>query len=436
MTMNGFTQLRSTIDGTLLLDGDDRFDTARQSWNTTVDQAVLAVVEPASVRDVATTIRFATDSGMAVATQPSGHGATGSADGTILLRTSRFDRVSIDADARMAHVGAGVSWGQVLASAQPHGLTGLPGSSGAVTVAGYALSGGLSWFARMHGWASDHVAAFDVVTADGVATRVTDQSDPELLWALRGTGGDFAVVTGMDVHLYPLPGLLGGQMVWPYQRRHAVLDAFRHVTRDAPPELTVWFNITTPPHGAPFVSVFVTYIGTPSDGRDLLTPFARIPGPCVKSLAPLNISLLGGIAAEPTSPTPALFWGEWLDNIDDSTVEFLFDNATLPLLNAQIRHLGGALAAPTDNPHGAVDAPYLLNLFGVAPNVAAQQELMAKQQAIAGGLEPAVRALKPHNFLSKSLTIESVFDPPTLGDLRGIKKRRDPHNVFRSNFPL
>lgn len=434
--MNGLTRLRSAIDGRLLLGGDDGFDHARRSWNTTVDQAVLAVVDAASESDVATTVRFATDNGMAVATQPSGHGATGSADGAILLRTNRFDRVRIDAGAQMAHVGAGVSWGQVLASAQPHGLTGLPGSSGAVTVAGYTLSGGLSWFARMHGWASDHVAAFDVVTAEGVATRVTDQSDPELFWALRGTGGDFAIVTAMDVRLFPLSGLLGGQMVWPYQRRYAVVDAFRQVTRDAPPELTVWLNISNPSEGAPLVSVFVTYLGAPDDARDLLAPFARVPGPCVRTIAPLPISRLGGIAAEPTDPTPALFWGEWLDNIDDTTIEFLFDNATPPLLNAQIRHLGGALAAPTDNPHGAVAAPYLLNLFGVAPNVAAQQALIAKQQGIAEGLGPAVRSLKPHNFLSKSLTIESVFDPLALTRLRHIKQRRDPYNVFRSNFPL
>lgn len=434
--MNGLTRLRSTIDGTLLLDGDDGFDSARQSWNTTVDQLVLAVVDAAHENDIATTVRFAADNDMVVATQPSGHGATGSADGTILLRTSRFDRVDIDAAARIARVGAGVSWGQVLASAQPHGLTGLPGSSGAVTVAGYALSGGISWFARMHGWASDHVAAFEVVTADGVLTRVTDQSDPELFWALRGAGGDFAVVTGMDVRLYPLPGLLGGQMVWPYERRYAVVDAFRQVTRDAPPELTVWLNITNSPQGAPSVSVFLTYVGAPGDARDLLAPFARVPGPCVINVAPLPISRIGEIAAEPTDPTPALFWGEWLDNVDDTTIEFLFDTATPPLINAQIRHLGGALAAPTDNPHGAVEAPFLLNLFGIAPNVAAQQELIAKQRSIADGLGPAVRTLKPHNFLSKSLTIESVFDPPALARLRHIKKRRDPQNVYRSNFPL
>ncbi len=434
--MEGFARLRSMLDGTLLVDGDDGFGAARRPWNTTVDQPALAVVEAANPSDIATTIRFASDNGIAVATQPSGHGATGSAAGTILLRTNRFDRMSVDAGARTVHVGAGVSWGQVLAAAQPHGLTGLPGSSGAVTVAGYALSGGLSWFARMHGWASDHVSAFDVVTAEGNPDRVTAQSDPELFWALRGTGGDFAVVTGMDVDLFPLPGLFGGQMMWPWTRRRAVVDAFRQVTRDAPPELTVWLNLTNPPGGTPLISVFVTHVGTFNAARDLLAPFARIPGPSVKSVTPLQISQLGGIAAEPTDPTPALFWGEWLDNIEDRTMEFLFENTTPPLINAQIRHLGGALAAPTDNPHGAVDARYLLNMFGVAPDLATQQALIEKQRGIAHGLGAAVRSLKPHNFLSKTLAIDSVFAPPVLAQLRDIKKRRDPHSVLRSNFPL
>ncbi|MFD0473598.1 FAD-binding oxidoreductase [Nonomuraea thailandensis] len=100
------------------------------------------------------------------------------------------------------------------AAAAAHGLTGLPGSSPVVSVAGVALGGGLSWFGRAHGWVSDAVTAFDVVDAEGRQRHVTAGSDPDLFWALRGGGGDFAVVTALELTLHPAPSLFGGRVLW------------------------------------------------------------------------------------------------------------------------------------------------------------------------------------------------------------------------------
>ncbi|MEE2037091.1 FAD-binding oxidoreductase [Nocardiopsis sp. CT-R113] len=208
--MSDLDDLRGMLRGRVLVAGEEGFDGASRAWNLAVDQPVAAVVEAADADDVSALVRHARRSGLTVAVQPTGHGASGAVEGVVLLRTGALDGVEVDPVRRIARVGAGVSWGRVQEAAAAHGLTGLPGSSPVVGVTGYTLGGGLSWFGRRHGWAADSVRAFEVVDAEGERARVDAVSDPDLFWALRGGGGDFAVVTAMEFDLYPAPELYGG----------------------------------------------------------------------------------------------------------------------------------------------------------------------------------------------------------------------------------
>uniref|UniRef100_UPI0013C36320 FAD-binding oxidoreductase n=1 Tax=Allorhizocola rhizosphaerae TaxID=1872709 RepID=UPI0013C36320 len=228
------SELSKVVRGRVTLPGDAEFAEASQPWNLAVDQrGVLAVVEAADRDDVAALVRYARTAGVPIAPQATGHGASGSAIGAILLRTNQLGGVEIDAAARTARVGAGVKWGEVLAAASPHGLTGLAGSSPVVGVVGFTLGGGLSWFSRKFGLAADSVRAFEVVDAEGAFARVTAESDQELFWALRGGGGDYAIVTALEFDLHPAPSLYGGRVLWPVDRAAAVLDVYREVTASA-----------------------------------------------------------------------------------------------------------------------------------------------------------------------------------------------------------
>ncbi|MFE5284970.1 FAD-binding oxidoreductase [Nocardia sp. NPDC056611] len=149
-----FENFRTAVRGGVILPGDPDFDRVAQPWNTAVAQSVAAVVEVADALDVATVLEYARQTGRAVVTQPTGHGATGDIDGAILVRTTRFNTIDIDAAQRVARVGSGVQWGQVQTAAAAHGLTGLAGSNPVVGVTGYTLGGGFGWFARKYGWAA------------------------------------------------------------------------------------------------------------------------------------------------------------------------------------------------------------------------------------------------------------------------------------------
>jgi FAD/FMN-containing dehydrogenase len=434
--MTTFDDLRARLDGRVSVPGDNDFDRARAPWNLAVQQPVAAVVEATSAQDVATVVRFARSTGRTVSAQPSGHGATGDVDGAILLRTGRLDDVEVRPGERTARVGAGARWGSVLAAAEPHGLLGPAGSSPVVSVVGYTLGGGLSWFGRKHGFAAAGVRSLDVVDADGVLATVTADSDPELFWALRGGGGDFGIVTAVEFDLHPAPALHGGRMLWSGERAAEVLDAFRTITATAPEELTAWFELLQFPGAAPLVAVDSTYLGPDDEARDLLRELDGIGGLVSDSRRPMAVSELGSITAEPTDPGPGRSRAGLLTAVDGAVADALLTEPIAPMLSVQIRHLGGALAKPSDSAAGHLDEPYGYYLFGIADTPERSAAVHVRQQRLAGALASRTGARTPLTLLAPGQRASDAFPDATLARLREIKRRRDPNGVLRSNFPV
>lgn len=441
---------RNAVRGRVLVPGDEGFERASTPWNLAVRQPVAAVVEAEDASDVAAVVRHAALNGHRVVLQPSGHGAADGLDGEILLRTSRMRGVQIMPERRLARVEAGASWGELLAAAAKHGLTGLAGSSPVVSVAGFSLSGGMSWFGRAHGLAGNAVRALEVVGADGEPSRVTAESDPELFWALRGGGGDFAAVTALEIDLFPAPHLYGGRLLWPAARAAEVMAAFREITAVAPEELSLWFTLMNfppfdtvpePLRGLAAVLVDVAFLGEEETGRELLRPLESIPGALLDTRGMLPVSELGSICAEPTEPVPALVRGELLTEFGDDAVATLLDAAgqgIAPLAVVQVRHLGGALARPAADAGacGHVAEPYLLSLLGPAPFPELAEAVGARQETIARAMTPYTSGRKPFTYLRSGESAAAAFPTETLARLRDIKRRRDPRGVFRSTYPV
>ncbi|MEU8898731.1 FAD-binding protein [Nocardia sp. NPDC048505] len=433
-----YEDLRAALSGRVLLPGEDGFEAAARPWNLAVPQRVAAVVEVADAADVATVVERAGAMGVPVAAQPTGHGAAGALEAAILLRTGRLDRIEIDPRRRIASVGAGVQWGAVQAAAGAHGLTGLAGSSPVAGVTGYTLGGGLSWFGRKYGWAADAVRAFEIVDAAGTPARITADSDPELFWALRGGGGDFGIVTGLEFDLFPAPAVYGGRVMWPGQRTPEVFALFQRITANAPEELSVWFHRVLPP-GAPgaMVGLDSVYLGDPETGRELLAVLGEIGGALTDTRGVIAVADLGAIAAEPTEPSPAVTHGELLTGLDAAALRAVVAEPVAPLMTIQIRHLGGALARtrPGGGACGPVAEPYLLYLLGLGlPHLVGP--VAARRAELTAALGAQLSGRKPYTFLSGADTATAAFDAGTLARLREIKRERDPKSVLRANFPV
>ena len=171
--MTDIDALRASLAGKVSAPGDPGWDTARQAYNLSLDQRPDMVATPAGAEDVARVVGFASQRGLRVAAQCTGHGASplGDLGGTILLKTSAMTGVQIDAGRRRARVAGGARWQDVVPGASELGLAALHGSSGTVGVAGYSLGGGIGWYVRKLGLQANSVTAVELVTADGTLVR-------------------------------------------------------------------------------------------------------------------------------------------------------------------------------------------------------------------------------------------------------------------------
>ncbi len=237
----GAEVLRGLCGGAVHLPGDAAFDEVRLPWNLQVDAIPAAVAYPAFPSEVADVVRAAASVGLKVAPQGTGHGApplAGHLADGVLLRTSAMTELRIDAERRTARVGAGVRWGDVVDRAGRVQLAARHTSSPGVGVAGSSLGGGLSWYARHAGLQCSALTAVELVLADGTFVRATDSQDSDLLWAARGGGGGFGVVTALEFDLLPVPRVYAGMLAWDWRHARRVLSAWGAWAGDAPETVT------------------------------------------------------------------------------------------------------------------------------------------------------------------------------------------------------
>jgi FAD/FMN-containing dehydrogenase len=203
-----------------------------------VDQYPALIVIAQTAPDIAETIRFARTQNLQVAVTGTGHGVIRNADDCLLLDTSRLAGVRMDVASQTAWVGAGTQWDAVLKAAHMEGLAPLLGSSPSVGVVGYTLGGGFGWLARKYGLSTDSVNYFEVVTANGEQVKASATENADLFWGLRGGGGNFGVVTGLEVRLYPVTTVYGENLYYPVDSAREAFTVFRQWIADAPDELT------------------------------------------------------------------------------------------------------------------------------------------------------------------------------------------------------
>ncbi|NUR90563.1 MAG: FAD-linked oxidase, partial [Nonomuraea sp.] len=267
--------------------------------------------------------------------------------------------------------------------------------------------------------------------------RVTEDSDPDLFWALRGGGGgDFALVTAVEFDLYAERALYGGRLLWPGSKAPEVFAAYRELTAEAPPELSLWLNRVQFPEAPPMVTVDLAHLGTAREAEDLLARLTAIGGVLRDTRAAMSTADLGDITAEPTDPAPAVSRTELLTGLDADTAAILLAEPVEPLITMQVRHLGGALAGDGGGPGGALAEPYLLYLLGPGAGPERTQAVRDKQDAVVAALGDRVSGRKPYTFLAPGERVAQAVSGPALARLRELKRARDPQGVFRANYPV
>lgn len=453
MSIDTPSPLGTRLHGTVTYPQDPGWDEARAAWNLAVDQHPHSVVAVADADDVSLTLRHAAASGLRVAPQGTGHLAAplGDLDDTILLHTGALRGVTVDPEARTARVEAGAVWADVVAAVAPHGLTALSGSSHDVGVTGYCLGGGLSWLAREHGLACNAVQALEVVTADGISRRVDETAHPELYWALRGGGGSFAVVTALELALFPVTEVYAGALFWPMERAGDVLHAYREWTEGLPDAVTSCGRLLNVPpleeipeflRSRSFVVVEAVADLPEAEAVELLAPL-RALAPEMDTCATIPTSALLELHMDPPGPVPGTGTGAVLASLTEQTVDAMVavagPGSGSPLLSLEIRHLGGALAR-SERAHGALsrlEGEFALFGVGISPTTEAVTAVDAALDAVLDTLRPWLADRVYANFLERPSAGPAAFHTAeTVDRLRLVKARFDGDDLIRAAHPV
>lgn len=443
--------LRSRVRGVVHVPGEPFYDGARLAFHLNAVQEPAAVVEVACAADVAAVIRYARARGLGVTAQAGGHGSTGVATDTILVRTNHLDAIEVDPERQVARVGAGVRWEGLLAAAGEHGLAGMLGSSADVSVVGYSLGGGLSWFGRSRGVAANAIRSLEVVTADGEIVAADARTNPDLFWAIRGGGGSFGIVTAAEIALHPATHLYGGQLIWPAAEADRVLDAWRRWVETVPERTASQASvINVPPletvpepiRGRSIVSIGIVHHGLAVEGEALVSALAGELGPRLfEFMGPLPVPALGMVAMDPPDPMPYVMRSQMLTDVTDEVLGTMVSGvarADSPLIMLQIRHLGGALQRlPQDaGAVGHIPDPFMIYGIGLASDAAASEAVEDCFTDLWREVAPWVSGRRFFNFSGHGDPLADVYDPETLARLRVIRSVRDPDGVLRANHPI
>src|SRR6185312_14203748 len=198
-------ELREAIHGEVLRAGDDGYEQAAAIWNGAFDERrPAAIVRASGAADVIAAVGFARSNGLPLAVRGGGHSIAGfsTVDDGLVIDLAAMRDVRVDPTGHLAEVGPGAVWADVDHETQAHGLATTGGLVSTTGVAGFTLGGGIGWTMRKFGLACDNLAGADVVTADGRLVHCSETENPELLWGLRGGGGNFGIVTQLELRLH------------------------------------------------------------------------------------------------------------------------------------------------------------------------------------------------------------------------------------------
>ena len=435
------------------LPGSPGYDHLTLAANVELVRTPLLVAVPRTAEEVAHVVRVAGEHGVPVAVQATGHGASAPLDGALLISTSALDGLTVLPALGTAHVGAGVRWSALVASAAPYGLAPVTGSAPGVGVVGYLTGGGHGPLARSFGISSDRVRAFDVVTGDGVLRRATATSEPDLFWGLRGGRGALGVVTSVELDLLDQPEIYGGAVVHGPEHVDEVVEAWAAWAPHTPLEATTSLAVMRLPEmpgippflaGRTTVSVRFGWTGDPQEGAEVLAPMRAVAPPVADSVDVMPYARIGEIHNDPAGRTPFHDTHVLLEDLGPEAVERFLelvgaDSACVHNV-VEVRHLGGAAAQLPAVPDAVPgrSAPWSLFMVGVAPAHAAGP-LHADARRILAGLEPWTRpqeALPNFTPGHDRAWAERTYLPHVRTRLGDVSRRYDPAGVLLASHPF
>jgi FAD/FMN-containing dehydrogenase len=438
----GLTDLRQSLAGAAIAPWDPGYDAARRCFNALVDRRPAVIARCLGAADVATALEFARTQGLEVAVRGGGHNPAGHCvcDGGLVIDLSLIRRVEVDGDARIARAEGGATWLDFDSATQGFGLVAPGGVVGSTGVAGLCFGGGIGHLTAQHGLTCDNLVGAEVVTPGGDVVRANADETPELLWGLRGGGGNFGVATRLELRLHPLERVVGGRLTYRGRGVGEALRRFRDLAARAPRDLSCGAVLALDESLEPVLIVAPCYTGPEADPEEL-RELRSAPGLVDDGVREHSFLSQQHLFNPPYGEDRNYWKGHFVRELPDELLDEL-----LRRMSALGRPPGQVLfeslhGAPKDDntPASALgfrDAAFNVTAMAGWLDPALDTEQIEWARETAATIEPWSVSGGYVNYMQADEPVERVraaFGAEAFERLQALKGRYDPENVLRRN---
>lgn len=453
-TIGGFT-------GEILLPGDDAYDSHREVWNAIVNRRPAVIARCTSAADVAAAIRYGRETNLEIAVKCGGHSMLGQSvpEGGLMIDLTPMSGVRVDPAAQRAWVQGGSLLRNLDRTSEPFGLATTAGNVSHTGVGGLTLGGGMGWLARQFGLACDNVAAYTVVTADGETVRASADENPDLYWGLRGGGGNFGVVTEFEFQVHPTTGrALVADLYFEPADAVTALGVWRELLADAPREATLTSEALTAGdapflpaglRGRPLVTVGYVWVGDMDEARGYLPTMQEVGQPVAERVEEMSyVALQSRGDANHHHGKRRYSKGHYLAELNDAAIEAYVSRGVASdgaepdwsrIASGEFQAHGGAIAEVGYDAAAFAHRDTLVEWIASAGWVDAGEddERIAAARAYATALEPFASGMYVNMIVEEGEAgVRRAYDEDKLVQLRKLKRRFDPDNVFHLNHNI
>jgi FAD/FMN-containing dehydrogenase len=445
--------LRARLRGPLLMSGVPAYEESRTVWNAMIDARPALIARCIGTADVIACVQFARENNLLLSIKGGGHNIAGlaTADGALMLDLSLMRGAWVDAPRDVVHAQAGCLLGDVDRETQLHGRAAVLGFVSATGIAGLTLGGGFGYLTRRWGWTADTVVGMDIVTAEGKLVHASSEENTDLLWALRGGGGNFGVVTRFEYSLYAVgPEVLGGLVAWPASEAPKVLELYRTLSEQASPEMTLVVLVRPAPaapwlpkewHGKPIIALLACHTGAPGEAERAVAPIKSFGKPIGDVLVRRPYAQLQTLLDASQPKGRRYYWkSEYLPRVEPALCAKVVEHAARiqsPHGAIVLFQIGGALNLLDEN-HSAVgnrQARYVLNIAGAWEHADDDGANIEWARTAWSDMKSFSTGGTYLNFLTQDDGAERTAAAlgASLPRLRHVKAKWDPANFFRTN---
>ena len=447
--------LESQFTGELISPEDSAYDEARKLFNGAIDKRPALIARCTGASDVQAALAHARENGLVIAVRGGGHSTAGhsSCDDGIVIDVGPIKHAEIDVEARTGRFGAGMNWGELDAATQEHGLAVTGGRVTHTGVAGLTLGSGSGWLDRKCGITAESLISAEVVTADGSVVRASADKNPELLWGLKGGGGNFGVVTEFEFQLHPVgPIVYGGMIMHPRSAAPELVRLYRDFIAEAPDEVGGGIALLTAPpedfvpdehKGQHATGLILVYVGDPEEGEEVLRPLTEWGEPFVKMVQPMPyVAVQQMIDGGNPWGIREYFKIDYLRELSDDAIDAALEKAAgivSPFTQVILSPLGGAVAR-TDRESMALDipdAPWFFFYLAMWWEEGDTDQEVGWARGFMETMRPwAVEHPPLPNFITTdegAARLRASYGEEKFARLVALKDKYDPDNVFSLN---